>query len=155
MFARMKRLLCFLATWLTCLFATAADTAPAAAAPPADWVKRYAAYDEALRRNDLTALEKIYAKESSNVGADGVLTSRTEFFRQIQSGEYRVVECSTSGLQVRRYGRTAVVTCVWKATETINGATVIGTYAYTDTWVRSWGRWQVVASHGTTIKESK
>ncbi len=151
----MKHLLYILATWLTCLVATAAGPAPVSAPPPADWVKRYAEYDDALRRSDLTALGKIYAKESSNVGADGVLTSRTEFFRQIQSGEYRVVECSTSGLQVRRYGRTAVVTCVWKATETINGATVNGTYAYTDTWVRNWGRWQVVASHGTTIKEAK
>jgi ketosteroid isomerase-like protein len=150
----MKQLLSLFALSLSLLVAFAADRR-ADASTLAEFTALYAQWDAALVKADLPTLEKLYAEDAITVDPEGVVTGKTEFLRMVRTGEYKASDTSTIELSVQMFGKTAVATCVWKATETLNGKATTGTYRYTDTWLKRSGRWQVVASHGTTIKPQK
>ncbi|MDO8943509.1 MAG: nuclear transport factor 2 family protein [Desulfobacterales bacterium] len=126
----------------------AADSAKVSA----EFAALYAQWDEAIVKSDLVTLNKLYADEARMTSPDGKMETKAESIGQIKSGQYKASNPSTTDLQVRLYGDTAVVTCVWKAAEIIQGKKVDGHYRFTDVWVKREGRWQVVASHGTPVE---
>lgn len=150
----MKHILSLFALCLSLVVGFAADPKLPGAVPP-EFTKLYAQWDEALVKADVAMLAKIYAEEAVLVDGDGVVTTTAEFLRQVKAGEYRVTDPVTSELSVRLSGKTAVVSSIWKAVETDKDGTNTNIYRFTDTWVKTSGRWQVVASHGTKLKAQK
>lgn len=148
----MKSLLSLLALCLSLVVSLAADSKTPGAVPP-EFSKLYAQWDEALIKADIAKLDKIYAEEAVLVDGEGVVTPKKEFLRQIKAGEYKVSDPVTSDLTVRLYGKTAVVSSIWKGVESGKDGTHTNVYRFTETWVKSSGRWQVVVSHGTKLKE--
>jgi ketosteroid isomerase-like protein len=150
----MKQLLSLFALSLSLLFVSAADRKSAGSVPP-EFTQLYARWDEALVKSDLATLDKIYADEVVMVDGDGVLTPKAEFQRMIKTGEYKATDPVTSELSVQLYGKTAVVSCVWKATEIVKGETSSAHFRCTDTWIKKSGRWELVATQATSIKPQK
>lgn len=147
----MKTLLSLLALCLSLAVSLAADSKPPAKVPP-EFTKLYAQWDEALVKADIAKLDKMYAEEAVLVDGEGVVTPKKEFLRQIKAGEYKVSDPVTSELSVRLYGKTAVVSSIWKGVESGKDGTHTNVYRFTETWVKTSGRWQVVVSHGTKLK---
>lgn len=150
----MKTLLSLFAFCLSLIFGTAAERSVSQSVPP-EFAKLYAQWDEALVKGDLAMLGMLYAKEVVAVDADGVMTGKEEFLQLVKAGEYSVTNPVTSELVVRIYGKTAVVTSIWKAIETVKGKTNAVHFRCSDTWVKRSGRWEIVATHCTTIQSPK
>lgn len=73
--------------------------------------------------------------------------SRAEVLRDLVGTTDTVTEAHNEDMTVHGFGATAVVTgWLMVSGRGANGAFQRG-YRFTDTWVRLWGRWQVVAAH--------
>ena len=147
----MKILFTLIALGFTIFAATAADPKNV----PAEFVKLYARWDEALVKADVATLNELYADEVRLTMPDGKLETKADFVGQVKSGEYKVANPSTTELQVHIHGEIAVATYVWKAAETHKGEKIAGHYHFTDVWVKRDGRWQVVVCQSTPVKTQK
>ena len=147
----MKILFTLIALGFTIFAATAADPKNV----PAEFVKLYARWDEALVKADVATLNELCADEARLTSPDGKLETKADFVGQVKSGEYKTANPSTTELQVDIHGEIAVATFVWKAAETLKSEKIAYHYRFTDVWVKRDGRWQVIASQGTPVKAQK
>jgi len=101
---------------------------------------------DAVAKRDVPTVQRLLADDFSETAPDGHLFTKAQEIASLKSGEDAVSFINT-GMKVRVYGDTAVVTYV----DTIKSRNVNGTSRWTDTWVKRGGSWQCVSSHGTTI----
>jgi ketosteroid isomerase-like protein len=84
---------------------------------------------------------------------DGTTTSRAQFIQQVKSGDLDSESQRLDDIQVRVHGDTAVVTFRSTDKGRYKDKDVSGQYRWMDTFVRRNGRWLLVASLGTPIKQ--
>lgn len=137
------------------VFANLVATAAERSTPRAEFVKLYHTWDTALCGADLAQLEKLYSDEARLTGPDGKVDTKQSFLAMVKSGEYKCSNPATTDLEVQVYGKVAVVTGVWTATEVVQGERTHSTFRFTDSWVKRRGQWSVVASQVTRIMPTK
>ena len=113
-----------------------------------DWANAVAKHDTAFIER-VEADNYVYTDAAGNVGhkADDLATAR--------AGDVKIDAFKLSAMKVELHGDTAVVTGETTLAGNDHGGTLVGTYRWTDTFVRrADGQWQAVASQATALAKS-
>jgi ketosteroid isomerase-like protein len=105
----------------------------------------------ALGRNDVAALDRIYADDYFLVNESGVRTTKAPRLAAIKSGELKYESVSFDDVNIRLYGNTAVATYRAMIKAQSKGQDIGGKLQVTVTLVKIKGRWQLVAAQATRI----
>ncbi|MCM3900106.1 MAG: nuclear transport factor 2 family protein [Pyrinomonadaceae bacterium] len=105
----------------------------------------------ALGRNDVAALDRLYADDYTFVNESGVLTTKTPRLAAIKSGEMKYESVSFDDVKIRLYGNTAVATYRANVKAQFKGQEITGPLQVTVTLLKIKGHWQVVAAQATRI----
>ena len=112
-----------------------------------DWAQAFVKFDAA-------SVERIEASDFVSTAPDGKVGDKAQDLKDLKTGNFKAESMDVDDMKVHVYGTTAVVT----GRTTIKngkygGQDISGQYRFTDTWVKNNGKWQVVASQGTMIKQ--
>ena len=107
----------------------------------------------ALGRNDVAALDRVYADDYTLINEDGNLTTKAPRLAAIKSGELKFESASFDDVNVRFYGDTAVATYRVAIKAQFKGQDVGGALRVTTTFVKMKNRWQSVATQATRIAQ--
>jgi hypothetical protein len=102
---------------------------------------------------DLIQLEALMHPEYTRIQSDGAVWDKTQTLASYQGGKRHWSEASIDQLDVRIYGRTAVVTGRWQAKGVNTRVSFDYAARYTSVWVLEGGRWQMVSDQSTDIVE--
>jgi ketosteroid isomerase-like protein len=133
--------------------ATALVALPAPAATPAEEevMAVTQAGCDAFRLRDLAAAERLLAQDFTLVGPDASLQTRAQAIAEIKAGEPRYEIFRNHAMTARIYGDAAVVQGITSLKGTSNGTPFALDVRFSDTLIRSDGRWRIVVSHVTRI----
>lgn len=109
------------------------------------------AWNAALLKADVAALEKIYAEEYLSIDHEGTVLDRKQDLADIASGVFKAESLALSDLKVREYGPIAITTGVVAVKAIYKGEKIDKRHRFTDVWVKRDGRWQCVSAHGSTM----
>ena len=113
---------------------------------------------DAYEQNDAEAMERIVADDFVITFPNGGMQTKPQLMKMIkaprQPGQPRM-KFRTEGVQSRAYGDTVILIGRVISEYERDGKPVREQSRYTDTYVRSRGRWQVVASHLSNAEEPK
>src|SRR6266699_6734963 len=103
------------------------------------------ARNQAVIHGDVTALDRMTSDDYTFITLRGELRTKSDILKGFASGSFKYESRQISGLNVRVYGDTAVVTgrSVQKGAE--NGKDYSGAYWFTRVYVKQQGRWTTVA----------
>lgn len=110
-------------------------------------------YDEALVRGDVAALERIFSDDFIYTTPDGEVRDKARQLALTRSGDLRLETGRSDDVRVRVYGNTAVMTGRFTARGKFKGQSIDIRERYTAVWVKSRGRWRLVAEQGNLIKQ--
>jgi len=110
------------------------------------------AWNTALLKADVAALEKIYAEEYLSIDHEGNLLDRKQDLAEVASGVFKAEVLALSDLRVREYGPMVITTGIIAVKAIYKGEQIDKRHRFTDVWVRRDGRWQCVSAHGSTIQ---
>jgi ketosteroid isomerase-like protein len=131
------------------------NTAPASSATTeADVKKAVKDVETALGKNDVDALDKIYAPDYSLVNQDGSVSTRAERLASIKSGDTKYESFSYSDVTVTPYGDMAVVHAVANIKGTNKGKPIDGKLRVVTFWVKGKDGWKQVSGQATPITEA-
>ena len=102
----------------------------------------------ALQQRDASALSQLISEDFTLVSPRLTLDAgeREKYFQHAMR-ELNLTAYDFEGLNVRLYGRTAVVSGRLKQSASASGEDLSGAYIFTDVWVSREGAWQVVSRH--------
>jgi len=107
---------------------------------------------EAFGRNDIAALDRLYADDFVVTQASG-LTRKAQLMNTWKSGRVKYTSASDLERSVRVYGDAAVTTGIL----TLKGQNPSGDFTilarYTGVWVKQEGQWRIVAAQFTNITQ--
>jgi ketosteroid isomerase-like protein len=107
---------------------------------------------EAMKRNDITFMEKLEAPDFLFIDPTGMVHTRDEDLAIARSGDLKIESMNIDEMKVRVYGDTAVVT----GQSTVKGAfktqDISGKYRWTDVFVKRNGKWQLVNAQLTQVR---
>jgi ketosteroid isomerase-like protein len=106
---------------------------------------------DAFRNGDLPALEQMLAPEFTLVGSDASVQPRSQAIAEVQSRDPRYEVFRNHDMTAHVYGDAAVVQGITSLKGTAGGRPFMLDVRFTDTLVRSQGRWRIVVSHVTRI----
>ena len=109
--------------------------------------------NQAILRGDAAALERMTSDDYTFVTLRGEMLTKAEIVRNFRSGAAKYQSREISGLNIRVYGNSAVVTgrAIQKGME--NGKDYSGDYWFTRVYVKQGGHWMTVALQTTLIKK--
>ena len=116
-----------------------------------DLIKLENDWGNAWAKSDGKFLEQLYATEYLWTGADGTLFNKVDGIKDDTSPEYSEKSFKLSDLKVHIYGEAALVTGHNSVKFTKGGKAEQHEVRFTDVFVKRDGRWQVVATQGTTV----
>ena len=105
------------------------------------WVNGNRVFIDGLLADDWTVIDQ----------GGRVLTKRQVLDEAFASAERRIEAMTVDDVRVRMLGDVAVATGRTQATGSYRGESATVTLRFTDVFVRRGGRWQIVASQGTTV----
>jgi ketosteroid isomerase-like protein len=109
------------------------------------------AWNLALEQKDVKALDMLLANTMVSVDIDGSVSSKTEFLASIKAPEYQPSQAITEQTTVRVYGDSAVVVGIFRVKGTDKGKPFMHRERFVDTWIKTNGAWQCVATTSTLI----
>jgi uncharacterized protein (TIGR02246 family) len=113
---------------------------------------------DAYEQNDPAAMGRIVADDFTITFPNGAMQTKPQLMAMVKSprraGQPRM-KFHTDGVQSRAYGDTVILIGRVISEYERDGRTVKEQSRYTDTYVRRDGRWQVVASHLSSVEEPK
>lgn len=120
-------------------------TEKAVAALEAQWL-------QAQNTNSPDLLTPLLADKFVSTSPEGKVTGKADMMAELKS--YVKDSGTNSEVRVIVYGDTAIAMGIWKAKQKAPSGKIIDlNIQWTDTWVKMPnGRWQCVASHGSTVK---
>jgi ketosteroid isomerase-like protein len=114
--------------------------------------KLMAEIDEAHRRSDVAAFDRIWADDYVLTDWRGVVKNRAEALAEWRAGKHQYESYQSDDIRVRIYGDTAIVTA--RVTrKSGSDAENIGRFRHTRVFVRQNGRWRLVATQVTRIAQ--
>jgi len=103
---------------------------------------------------DRATIDAILAPDWSVTDVAGrVLTKQQVMQESFDSADRRIEAMAIDDVKVRTFGDTAVATGRTRATGSYRGTSQSVVLRFTDVFVRRDGRWQAVASHGSTVAQ--
>ncbi len=120
-------------------------------APEQELLKVENNWGDALLKNDVAELERIYADEYLFTDPEGVTWNKSQDLANTKSGASKITSFKMEDMKVHVYGGAAVVTGKAILEGTFQGKDISGTHRFTDTFVKRAGRWQCVATQSTLV----
>ena len=109
------------------------------------------AWNHALEAKDVKALDMILARSFISIDVDGSVSSKSEFLASIRSPGYQASQAVTEQSNVQVYGDAAVVVGTLRVKGMEKGKPYVHRERFVDTWIKSKGTWQCVATTSTLI----
>lgn len=116
------------------------------------------AWLDAYEKRDAKAMNEIVADDFTITFTDGSIQTKAQimaWIKEPRAANSPTNKFYTEDVQARVYGDTVVLTGRVVTEWQMDGKTMREQNRYTDTYVRRNGRWQVVASHLSNVKEEK
>ena len=104
-------------------------------------------WTESYKQRSIDILSSLLAEEFVITVEDGNVYSKAGYISHTADSKVRVDVAEMSDLKVRVHGDTAVVTGAYHEKGVSEGKTYEYRDRLTDVWVKTGGKWQVVASH--------
>lgn len=108
-------------------------------------------WGKAMAGGDMAALDAIIAPDWSMTSPDGQRSTRAESMADLRSGALKFESMVPSGIEVKMFGDTAIVTGTSKDKGTYKGQDISGEYRFTDVFVKRDGKWMAVSTHVTRV----
>lgn len=108
-------------------------------------------WSQADVQKDAAALNRILADDWIGIDFEGTALTKAQALRGIGSGSGSLESTVLSGVKVRIYGNTGIVTGTDTEKGEYHGKDSSGKYLWTDVFVRRNGRWQAVSSQSTRV----
>jgi ketosteroid isomerase-like protein len=102
-------------------------------------------------KRDMAFLDRFIAEDWLVTDPAGAVWTKEQFLAGLKSGEGAVLSFELDNVKVRVYGDAAVVTGRMTTKQTFKGQDISGRYQCTDTFIKTAGRWQCVATHISMI----
>ena len=111
------------------------------------------ARNQAILKGDFAAIDRMTSEDYTFVTLRGEMRTKAEIVSGFKSGSFKYQSREISDLNVRVYGKAAVVTgrSIQKGTE--NGKDYSGDYWFTRVYAKQGGRWVTVALQTTPIQK--
>jgi ketosteroid isomerase-like protein len=90
-----------------------------------------------------------------SVDTDGSVSSKREFLASIESPDYQPSQAVTEESNVKVYGNAAVVVGIFRVKGKEKGKLYVHRERFVDTWIKSNGKWQCVATTSTLIASKR
>ena len=101
---------------------------------------------------DRAFIEALLAPDWSVTDPSGQILTKQQVIEETFGSADRTIDSLTvDDLQVRTFGDTAIATGRTRASGSYQGRVASVVLRFTDVFVRRDGRWQIVASHGSTV----
>jgi ketosteroid isomerase-like protein len=109
------------------------------------------AWNHALEAKDIKALDQVLANTFASIDIDGSIATKGEFLASIKAPEYQPSQAVTEQSNVQVYGNAAVVVGIFRVKGTEKGKAYVRRERFVDTWIKTGGAWQCVATSSTLI----
>lgn len=109
------------------------------------------AWNHALEGKDTKALDMLLGNNMVSVDIDGSVSNKNEFLASIKAPDYQPSQAVIEQSSVQMYGNAAVVVGVFRVKGMEKGKPYVHRERFVDTWIRTNGTWQCVATTGTLI----
>ena len=109
------------------------------------------AWNRALEQKDAKALDMLLANTLVSVDIDGSVQTKSEFLASIKAPEYRPTQAVTEQTTIQVYRDAAVVVGIFRIKGTDKGKAYMHRERFVDTWIKSNGTWQCVATTSALI----
>jgi len=135
-------------TLILCLLAAPASRLAAQEKPDAATIRALELkWTESYKQRSIEMLSSLLSEEFVITVEDGNVYSKTGYISHTADASTHVQIAELSDLKVRIHGDTAVVTGAYHEKGESNGKTYEYHDRLTDVWMKTGGKWQVVASH--------
>jgi ketosteroid isomerase-like protein len=104
-------------------------------------------WNDVYKRSDIAAMDSLLADDFIITVEDGTTFSKPGYIAHNGEAAVHVTISDMSDLQVRMHGNTAVVTGAYHEKGTEKGKPYEYRDRFTDVWMSTNGKWQVIASH--------
>ncbi len=108
---------------------------------------------DAVVKADIATLDKQTSDDYTLINANGQLMDKKQTMEAIKTGQIKIISNELSDLNVRVYGKTAVVTGKSDAKGMMSGTEISGPVMFTRVYVKKDGRWQSVAFQQTLVSK--
>jgi len=133
---------------ILCLLVASAGTSPAQEKSDAATVRALELrWTESYKERSIDILSSLLAEDFVITIEDGSIYSKAGYISHSADGSTKVQVAELSDLKVRIHGDTAIVTGAYHEKGESNGKSYEYHDRLTDVWMKSGGKWQVVASH--------
>jgi ketosteroid isomerase-like protein len=129
----------------------AVNPAISASVPEQEAMAATQAACDAFRLRDVAALERLLAPEFTLVSTTAEVQNRAQAIQEVRDGDPQYERFENHGMTARVYGDTAVVHGITSLKGRSGGKPFALDVRFTDTLVRTDGRWAIVVSHVTRI----
>lgn len=109
------------------------------------------AWNHALEGKDTKALDMLLGNNMVSVDIDGSVLNKNEFLASIKAPDYQPSQAVIEQSSVQMYGNAAVVVGVFRVKGMEKGKPYVHRERFVDTWIKTNGTWQCVATTGTLI----
>jgi ketosteroid isomerase-like protein len=134
--------------WLTlAIFGAAVDGL--SQVPHDDLARLETSWNEAHKNGDVAALDLLWADDLEVDVPRMLPMTKEEALAFARTGRMRFDSYETSGLKVRTYGTTAVVTGWLRRTRTVGGQQSTDDWRFTKVYARQFEQWRVVSFHAS------
>jgi ketosteroid isomerase-like protein len=110
---------------------------------------------DALRRGDVAPLREIYADDYSLVTPAGIVQTKSDQINDLMSGVLRYGRIEVTERSVRVYGDVAIVLSRERTDIVRNNQQVGGDIRVTRTYKRAGSQWRVIATHASTVANTR
>lgn len=107
----------------------------------------------ALGKNDVAALDRIYADDYTFVGDNGMMMTKAERIGAFKSGDLKYESVSFDTTKIQMFGDTAIALIRITSKFAPNSKFKSGKFFTTGTFAKIKGRWQLIAAHNTRLDE--
>jgi hypothetical protein len=109
------------------------------------------AWNQALQIKDVKALDHLLDGEFMDIECDGTVTNKAQYMASVIAPAVQLQHIVNESMEVRFYGRSAVVIGVYLEKGTRNGKPYLHHQRFVDTWIPRNGTWLCVSSQSTLI----
>ena len=109
------------------------------------------AWNHASESKDTKALDMLLGSNMVSVDIDGSVSNKSEFLASIKAPDYQPSQAVIEQSSVEMYGDAAVVVGVFRVKGVEKEKSYVHRERFVDTWIKSKGTWQCVATTGTLI----
>jgi ketosteroid isomerase-like protein len=137
-----------IATLVVCLLMASATRVPAQERSDAATIRALELkWTESYKQHSIDILSSLLADDFVITIEDGSIFSKAGYISHTADSKVRVQVAEMSDLKVRMHGDTAIVTGAYHEKGESNGKPYEYHDRLTDVWMKTGGKWQVVASH--------